>query len=1215
MYIFFRYALHAAAMAAIVLFITEDLTAQIPRAADAPKPLTPEESQQRFQLRPGFHIELVASEPLLADPSAILIDHQGRFFVCELHGYNLEGHLDIVELNKTGQLDREVRRVRVEGDMLEEAKQARTGTVKLLVDDDGDGRMDDMRVWASDLPPCYGMVAYRDGLIVICGPDIVYLADRDGDGQAEVRETLLTGFDVEVMERAINNPLWGLDNWVYVATGNSEQIATGPNLAKEVHLGRTDFRFHPDGTAIEAVTGASGTFGHAFRDFGDRFLITTTTPSLYAVPLPRRYLLRNPYVPSPSESTGASGYNKNYPTSEPHPWRAARGTDPDWVKFYGSREATPNGNFTSGCSPLAYRGDAFPADFVGNHFSCDPSNNLVHRAVIERDGSRYRAHRAAGEEEREFLSSADTWCRPMNLYVGPDGALYVVDIYREIIEDYSAIPRYLQQQYGLIEGDNHGRIWRVVHESSGPCDRPQLNQASDEELVDHLSHTNAWWRENAQRLLIERNATSVQEAIVDVCRNGKTPQGRVHALYTLDGMGRLDAQTARHALRDSHYGVRHHGLRLAEQWINTDADILSIMAGMTQDDDPQVRLQLAMSLGESDDSRSLDALAQLATQYGNERWMDAAIMSSVADRAHQLTARLLAADELTAGSQTLLGPLAACVGARRQRDELDGLLLAIASVTGAEVHATQITVLAGIAEGLKRGQGDPVTIGDGRKAMEQLWRSENVEVIQLAFGLAVQLGLEDSELMLSALEYSRHVALDQQRQPAERITAIELLANAQWDLRKPLTALLVTREGPEIQVAAVKAMATNDDGPVAEALLSNWSGLSIDGQEAVTDAVFGRPVWLPQLLDAVEKGTILPTSISALRKAQLLETGDTMLRERAQLLLGSSTSGERAKVVARYQSALELAADPQRGRLLFDKHCAQCHRLENRGFAVGPELSGAVGRPDETLIGDILDPSGDIKPGYAVYTVYMVDGRATTGVLAEESATSVTIRREKGEQDTVLRKDIEEMQGSSKSMMPEGFEKEVAPQDVADLIGYLRLALGPAQPTGVVLFDEQRDFVDQFTQGGGTAEVWSEDRYSGDVCLRITPSQRAATQMRGWDFRIVKDPRPGEYRYLRLRWKAPGTEGALVELAAAGRWPPAESPTRRYYAGENTTPWQAQQVSPHVPDEWSVVTVDLYKDNGEFTLTGFAPTAMGGPALFDRVELLRALDEPAAPLE
>ena len=273
---------------AVLHLMPSTLHGQIEPAADAPQPLSPDESHKHFRLRDGLRIELVASEPLVADPapfSSIIAD---KCLSASCTVYNLEGHLDIVELNRSGKLDRQVRRVRVEGELLERAKKGRTGTVKRLIDRDGDGRMDECEVWADDLPPCYGMVEFRDGLIVVCGPDIVFLADRDEDGRAEVRQLLFTGFDVEVMERAINNPRWGLDGWIYVAAGGGNPTVEGPALPEKAHLGRTDFRFLPDGSRIEAVTGTNGTFGHAFNDYGDRFLMTTSTPSLYAIPIPRR---------------------------------------------------------------------------------------------------------------------------------------------------------------------------------------------------------------------------------------------------------------------------------------------------------------------------------------------------------------------------------------------------------------------------------------------------------------------------------------------------------------------------------------------------------------------------------------------------------------------------------------------------------------------------------------------------------------------------------------------------------------------------------------------------------------------------------------------------------------------------------------------------------------------------------------------------------------
>ena len=255
---------------------------------------------------------------------------------------------------------------------------------------------------------------------------------------SEVRETLFTGFAINTIERGINNPIWGLDGWIYIGSGSGGGTITGPRLKAPFEVGNSDFRIRPDGSAIERVNGSVSTFGLTMNDLGDRFPSSGGTPVRYALPLPHRYLARNPYVPSPGGTHTASDYNRGFRISDPHPWRAKRQSDPAWVKFYGDRETNSN-YFSGGCSTTYYGGSLFPQQYHGNLFYCEPSLNIIHRAVLTRENSGYKASRAPNEKESEFLASTDQWFRPMNLRIGPDGALYIVDMYREIIEDYSAI--------------------------------------------------------------------------------------------------------------------------------------------------------------------------------------------------------------------------------------------------------------------------------------------------------------------------------------------------------------------------------------------------------------------------------------------------------------------------------------------------------------------------------------------------------------------------------------------------------------------------------------------------------------------------------------------------------------------------------------------------------------------------------------------------------
>jgi putative membrane-bound dehydrogenase-like protein len=1225
-------------------------------AADRPQPKSPQESATCIRLPPGFKLELVAAEPLVREPTAMCFDEVGRLFACEIHGYNLDGYLDIVELNKTGRLDREVRRVRhATPESQAEAAKETYGTVRMLRDGDGDGRMDASVVWADRLPPCYGVIAARGGVIAVCAPDIVFLADRDGDGSAEVRQTLFTGFSREFIERGINNPRWGVDNWIYVAAGGGGGRITGPNLQAPVSIGHTDFRFKPDGTAIEPVTGTESMFGLTMTDFGDRF----HTILQQVVPLPYHYLARNPYVPSPPGDLAINAYREIYPISQPDPWRLARGSDPEWIKYYGPMETKPNGYFTATSGQLIYRADALPAEFHGNYFVCDPANNLVHRCVLERDGLIYTGRRAPGEERSEFLASTDQWFRPMNLGIGPDGAIYVVDMYREVIEDFSAIPRFLQQQYAesLIAGKDHGRIWRLSAASPvRPTGDMRSMPAGLPERVALLGHANHWWRETAQRLLVESGDRTARELLAELAESGQTPQGRLHALYTLDGLGALRSADVEAALGDASFGVRMHALQLSERWLNGDPSLLERVLGLIDDPDPRVRLQAALTLGEARDPRAIDALARFSIGHGNERWSAAAVASSAVHSADMLLDQLLEVGPASPGVLALLGPLAETVGATRDDRQIGRLLSSIAGLSSDEQVAAQRALLDGLARGLSRGKPGLATGEAVPQAIETLLASSDAEVRRKALGLVEPLQLAESVAMQRAWDSAAETALDGGQPLSDRLRAISILSAAGWIRLERLRELLDARQPVELQLAAVAALSRSDHPDAALALLSNWSGLFPQAQEEITDALFARQDRLPKLLDAVESGVVPPNSLTALRREQLTEHGSEPIRTRARKLLSTSPSEDRAAVIVRYEAALTLPRDLVRGAAVFEKSCSRCHRLGDKGYEVGPDLSAARTRPDATLLSDILDPSGTLTPGFAVYTIVTVDGRVHTGLRAGESATNITLRiaaRPDEEalpgqplvtEATILRKDVDEARLSSQSLMPDGLEKEHSVQDIADLLGFLRHSLGEAIGTGIVLFDDQQAFLDSLVEGGAEATLTTTDAHSGEAALHLTVGQRYSPRIPGWTFRIVERPAlglaspdpadrrpagdssgesgirtgqpqaPDEFRYLRFAWKSAGAKGLMFELADDGRWPPADEPLRRYYAGTNSSGWKATEVTPDVPTDWTIVTVDLWKDFGDFTLTGIAPTAMGGSALFDRIELLRTLDAPASPL-
>ena len=714
---------------------------QIPKPDDAPLPLSPEEAVKQFRLPPGLHMELAASEPLIREPSGVCWDEHGHLFVCELHGFNLDGQIDIDELNKTGKLDKVVRRFFVPEEIEKEALAGTYGTVKRLTDRDGDGRMDHMDVWADHLPACFGLCAARGGVIVVCAPDIIFLADRDGDGQAEVREVLFTGFATGVLDRRMGDPKWGLDDWIYIGRPHRDALITGPHLPKPVQMPDTDFRIKADGSAIEPVSGAVGGLGMTFTESGDRFISSIGWPAHFVAPLPWQSLARNPYVVTPDLMVQVFPDRRVYPTSKAHPWRTKRADDPGFAKYYtdgwGIAESAPNGYFTSCCAPLIYQDDRLPG-LRGQLLACEPAQNLIHRSVVERDELLLKLRRQAGEETSEFLTTNDSWFHPIALSHGPDGNLWITDFYREIIEDYSAIPRYLQQQYGLTNGKDHGRIWKIVSDSAPVAPAADMSHLTANELASEVGSSLYWRRETARRLLVERKLTTAAPKLVAIAASAQQPAAVINAAQTLEALDQLPNELLVKLLSHDNGGVRRQALQLAERRLATNRDLTNAALRLADDTESYVRLQLAFTLGATPDGRVLTTLANLARKYGNELWMRSAILSSLAGRGTELLSELTLSTSTIGAAGDLLEPLCASISARRQPQELSTALIQISSI---QDIAVQTTCLQGIRKSF--GTSTAVNVNeDARRAVKQMSVGNTPNVSALALSLIRLMRLE-----------------------------------------------------------------------------------------------------------------------------------------------------------------------------------------------------------------------------------------------------------------------------------------------------------------------------------------------------------------------------------------------------------------------------------------------------------------------------------------
>ena len=397
-------------------------------------PIAPEDSLRLFQLHTDCAIELVACEPDVIDPVHIAFDLDGRMWVVEYSDY------------PNGPADG--------GPGL--------SRIRVLTDEDGDGRYGDARIFADKLLFANGLTFWRDGVIVTLEGAVEFMRDTDGDGRADERLELFAGFTPENPQLRANHPTFALDNHIYIANGlRGGDVVAGKDWHEffsqpatlsphPVSLSGRDFRFDPLTGAYEAVSGL-GQFGMSFDDWGNRFVCSNRNPCDHVV-LEDRYLKRNPDVAVPrvmEQSSPAAENSRIYPIS----------------RFWTTSNLHA-GQFTAACGICIYRGDALPANFYGNSFVCDPTGNLVHCDVLKPRGATFTSHYL--NDGVEFLATTDEWCRPVNLTYGPDGALYVVDMYRAVIEH----PQFMPDDaagltLGTIEGDlPHRRRIRASHRSA-----------------------------------------------------------------------------------------------------------------------------------------------------------------------------------------------------------------------------------------------------------------------------------------------------------------------------------------------------------------------------------------------------------------------------------------------------------------------------------------------------------------------------------------------------------------------------------------------------------------------------------------------------------------------------------------------------------------------------------------------------------------------------
>ncbi len=935
-------------------------------AADFPSPISAEESLQHFRLDDGLTIELVACEPEVVDPVAIAFGEDGALWVVEMRDYPKGPRPDEKPYSK----------------------------IKRLWDKDGDGRYETATVFAEDILFPTGILPWQDGAIVTLAGEIAFFADRDGDGKAEFKETWFTGFAQENSQLRHNHPTLGLDGYIYIANGlrGGTVVPQKPEWKKDqepIKLTGFDFRFDPHTGACEAVAG-NGQFGLTFDDWGNRFVCSNRNPCQHVV-LENWHLKLNPHVAVKAvmhDVAAAGEASRIYPIS----------------KFWTTSQLHA-GQFTAACGVMIYRGDGLGPDYYGNAFTCDPTGSLVHREVLTPSGATFAGQ--SPYKEREFLATPDSWCRPVNLSHGPDGALYVVDMYRAVIEHPDWVPVELKNRPDERFGDDKGRIYRVRSKERAakpPATQARLNEATITDLSLLLSHPNAWQRDTAFRLLTQRWSDFAFRSMCDVIQGRATPEGKVAAMELCRRFAPERDYGHDAALKDPSPRVREAEYR------HLDPALLTTLAA---DDDPRARFQQALSLAATPAEKS-PQLVRLIRSGVADPWMRAALLLCVTENGPQLLGETLAlpASETTRWERTEFAEeLATLVAVRDNAAELQSVF----SVAFPEQRSSEQiwAVIRGLA------------IGQQRRGK--------------AWGALVEAQSQDVKTQLRAIAFKAvKLAANREAPPAERLSALRLL---KFHIEPSATAgvLEIATSDPEssIRLAALDCLIGYAGDDIGPKLLETFPAETPAVRRAILDVLLANEQRTELLMKALEDQSLSLSEIDATRSARLTNHRNADVKERANKLFAAAAA-DRAALLEKYAASARMDADAKNGRVVFEKNCATCHRVSNVGVNVGPDVGDNYARTPQQLLLSILDPNRAVDNNYFGYTVTTQDGRVLTGIITTETASSITLKQPEGKVEVVLRDDIDELKGSGLSLMPVGLEKNIDDAQMADLITFLK---------------------------------------------------------------------------------------------------------------------------------------------------------------------------------
>ncbi|HJT31362.1 MAG TPA: PVC-type heme-binding CxxCH protein [Pirellulales bacterium] len=952
-------------------------------------PLSPAEAIGKMKVPEGFSVELVAAEPEIVNPVAMTFDERGRIWITE--------SLEYPRRDAGPGRDR----------------------VKVLEDTDGDGRADRFTVFAEGLNIPSGIAVGAGGVWVANSPDILLLQDTDGDGRADHHEVVVTGFGRHDTHELPNSLTWGPDGWLYGLNGvfNPSHVE---HRGKIYDFTCALFRFHPYTRDFELFCeGTSNPWGVAFDGEGSAFVSACVIDHLWHL-------------------TETGYYHRQGGPYPPFTWKLG-----SIVNHHHQQAAY--------CGIHFFDSDAYPRQFREKLYMGNIHGNCINCDTLTRDGSTYTA-----EPNDDFLSANDAWFMPVVQKTGPDGCLYILDwydryhCYQDANRDPAGIDRL------------KGRLYRVRYQNTPRAEPFDLAQESDERLIERLHSPNVFFRDLAQRLLWERRTPEtllrLQALVLD---DRQSDKARLHALWALIGAGPLFPAFHERLLEHGDATLRAWGVRAAGNQGDVVAEVRERVMALVGDPSPDVRLQVVIAARKIVGIDALPLLCEALEHAGDDKLIPAIVWQNLHPLLEEQSERFVA---LVRERRCFRGAKDDIVEAimpqvvERLLGRASGDVWLVASLVKMLVEAGQTEAasrcLTRLADKSQTHEIAGQQLADLRAALERTLQKllDGPQSEAIYFDAALLAATWDIERGRNIV---RAVCVLPSEPDARRTKAVAALIAVGDAKLWPIVVEVLADKGRssiEFRRRTLDALSRCQDAWVASTVLAAYSTFEPELKPAAIELLTGRPAWSKALLAAIGAKRLPADALNVNQVRKLLASDDAEVVKQVQAHWGTlrtERNPQREQVIAQMRDLLRRTpGDARRGRETFKRVCGQCHKIFGEGQEVGPDITANGRGSFEQLLSNVFDPSLVIGSAYQARTVLTTDGRVITGLVAEDGPQRIVLKVQGGKLETIARDDIEESQTSKLSLMPEDLEKQLKPEEIADLFAFLALDKPPDDPAG-----------------------------------------------------------------------------------------------------------------------------------------------------------------------